>query len=87
MIDVYEMVRHFRRDYEQLQPLALSNMEAAISLEFREASYFTHPTPGQKRLWVDALVRLVVTCDGYWTSDEIKFSQVSLVCSFKLITK
>ena len=79
VIDAYEMVRHFRRDYQQLIPLAeLDTSCRALSLEFREVSYFTYPAPGQKRQWVDALVRVVVAAQStYWTSDELKLGQVN----------
>ena len=54
----------------------MTDATKSVSFEFREVSYFTYPTPGQKRWWVDAMLRVGVSKPKYWMSDEIKFSQV-----------
>ena len=48
-----------------------------LSFEFREISYFSYPAEGQKRWWLDAVVK-VITNDPYWASEETKFGQVCL---------
>ena len=78
IMDIYEMVRHFRRDFDQLLAVAALNYcRDRIGFEFRELSYFTYPSKGQKRWWVDAMVS-VVEKEPYWMSEEHKFAQVCM---------